>query len=298
VKYKMNLFIVDIGGTNLRISIVNNKGEIVKKERYETPKNFIEISKIIEERYINLKKSYLLEEIIGVSVAGAVLRDKVWLPNISKDGFPLGTLLFNRLKIPIKILDDRISGALGEYWKGKGRDRNIILYFIIGTGVGLGILIDGKPVYGKNGVAGSLGWAPLGKRNLYSSEIGTLESQIAGPGILREYNKISAKKLAKTEEVFELFEEKDENAIKIISRIGRILGKTLSSLLNLFDPDIIILAGGIGLRWHTFKPWAYPIMNFYLSPLIKDDLEITISDLGEDAQILGVTYTLLKERMP
>ncbi|MGB9681583.1 MAG: ROK family protein [bacterium] len=294
----MNLFVVDIGGTNLRIAVVNSEGDIIRKERYETPKDFIEISKIIEERYISLKEDYLLKELIGISIAGAIIKDKVWLPNISKDGFPLGTLLFNRLKIPIKILDDRISGVLGEYWKGKGRDRNIILYFIIGTGVGLGILIDGKVVYGRNGVSGSLGWIPLGKRNSYSSEIGTLESQIAGPAILREYNRISDKKLANTEEVFELFEKKDENAIKVISRVGRILGKTLSSLLNLFDPDIIILSGSIGLRWHTFKSWAYPVINLYISPLIKDNLEITISDLKEDAQILGVTYILLGERMP
>lgn len=59
----------------------------------------------------------------------------------------------------------------------------------------------------------------------------------------------------------------------------------------------IILAGSIGLRWHIFKPWAYPIMNLYLSPLIKSNVEITTSDLGEDAQILGLTYNLLKDKI-
>lgn len=297
MNYKMDLFIVDIGGTNLRIAVVNNLGDIIKKERYATPKDFIEISKIIEERYTSLKKSYTLKKAIGVSIAGAVLRDRVWLPNISKEAFPIETLLFDRLKIPIKILDDRISGVLGEYWKGKGKDKNVVLYLIIGTGVGLGILIDGRPIYGKDGIAGSLGWIPIGKRNLFSSKVGTLESQIAGPAILREYNRISDRKLTKTEEVFELFEEKDESAVKIISRVGRILGKTLSLLSNLFNPDIIILAGSIGLRWYIFKPWAYPIMNLYLSPLIKSNVEITTSDLGEDAQILGLTYNLLKDKI-
>lgn len=291
----MELFIVDIGGTNLRIAIVSSMGDIIRKEKYVTPKDFLEISKTIEERYNSLKESYQLKRAIGISAAGAVLGDKVWLPNISKETFPLESLLFDRLKIPIRILDDRISGVLGEYWKGKGKDKDVVLYFIIGTGVGLGILIDGRPICGKNRATGSLGWIPLGRRNRYSSVLGTLESQIAGPAILREYNRISDRKVARTEEVFELFEERDKNAVEIISRVGIILGKTLSLLLNLFDPDVIILAGSIGLKWHIFKHWAYPTMNLYLSPLIKGNVEITISDLGEDAQILGVTYSLLGE---
>ena len=291
----MNFFIVDIGGTNLRIAILNAKGEILKKERFSTPKDFIKISEIIEENYKNFRKEYSLKEIIGISVAGAVFKDEVWLPNISKERFPLKSFLSEKLKIPIKILDDRISGALGEYWRGKGQNKDIILYFIIGTGVGLGIVINGRPLYGKNKVSGSIGWIPIGKRNFYSSKIGTLESQISGPSILREYNKISERNLEKTEEVFELFEKGDKYAKEVISKVGKILGKTLSSLLNIFDPDIIIFSGSIGLKWETFRPFAYSIMNLYLSPVIKNNFEITVSELKEDAQLLGSTYILLEE---
>ncbi|PNV80238.1 MAG: hypothetical protein C0196_03010 [Dictyoglomus turgidum] len=288
----MNFFIVDIGGTNLRIAILNSKGEILKKERFGTPKDFIKISEVIEENYKNFREEYFLKEIIGISAAGAVFKDEVWLPNISKERFPLKTFLSEKLKIPIKILDDRVSGALGEYWRGKGQNKDIILYFIIGTGVGLGIVINGKPLYGKNNVSGSIGWIPIGKRNSYSSKIGTLESQISGPSILRQYNKISGKNLEKTEKVFELFEKGDKYAKEVISKVGKILGKTLSSLLNIFDPDIVIFSGSIGLKWKTFKPFAYPIMNLYLSPVIKNNFEITISELKEDAQLLGSAYTL------
>lgn len=291
----MDLFVVDIGGTNLRISIVDSYGNVLKKERFNTPKDFIEIAKIVEESYKNLRKEYFLEEVIGISVAGAVFKDEVWLPNISKNKFPLKSFLYERLKIPVKILDDRVSGALGEYWRGKGKNKDIILYFIIGTGVGLGIIVNGKPLYGKNHASGSLGWIPVGKRNSYSSKIGTLESQISGPSILREYNRISGKNLERTEEVFELFEKGDEISKKVISRVGRILGKTLSSLLNIFDPDIIIFSGSIGLEWEVFKPFSNPAINLYLSPLIKKNFEITTSELKEDAQILGVAYTILKE---
>ncbi|MGB9678095.1 MAG: ROK family protein, partial [Candidatus Ratteibacteria bacterium] len=279
----MNFFIVDIGGTNLRIAILNSKGEILKKERFGTPKDFIKISEVIEENYKNFREEYFLKEIIGISVAGAVFKDEVWLPNISKERFPLKTFLSEKLKIPIKILDDRVSGALGEYWRGKGQNKDIILYFIIGTGVGLGIVINGKPLYGKNNVSGFIGWIPIGKRNSYSSKIGTLESQISGPSILRQYNKISGKNLEKTEKVFELFEKGDKYAKEVISKVGKILVKTLSSLLNIFDPNIVIFSGSIGLKWKTFKPFAYPIMNLYLSPVIKNNFEITISELKEDA---------------
>ncbi|MCX7845584.1 MAG: ROK family protein [Dictyoglomaceae bacterium] len=291
----MNLFIVDIGGTNLRISIVDSSGNILKKERFDTPKDFIKIGKIIEESYKNLRKDYNLREIIGISVAGAVFKDEVWIPNIDKNKFPLKSFISEKLKIPVKIMDDRVSGALGEYWRGKGKNKDILLYFIIGTGVGLGIIVYGKPLYGKNGVSGSLGWIPLGKRNSYSSKIGTLESQISGPSILREYNKLSGKNLEKTEEVFELFEKEDIVAKKVISHVGRILGKTLSSILNIFDPDIIIFSGSIGLKWEIFKSFAYPTMNLSISPIIKKNFEITTSELKESAQILGVAYTLLKK---
>lgn len=291
----MNFFVVDIGGTNLRIAVVDSYGNILKKERFDTPKDFIEIGKIIEESYKNLREYYSLKEVIGISVAGAVFKDEVWLPNISEKKFPLKSFLSEKLRIPVKILDDRVSGALGEYWRGKGRNKDILLYFIIGTGVGLGIIVDGKPLYGKNGVSGSLGWIPIGKRNSFSSKIGTLESQISGPSILREYNRISGKNLEKTEEVFELFEREDKYAKEVISKVGKALGKTLSSLLNIFDPDIIIFSGSIGLKWETFKPFAYPLINLYLSPIIKNNFEITTSELKEDAQILGVAYTLLEK---
>ncbi len=289
----MNFFVVDIGGTNLRICIVNIEGEILRKEKLNTPKDFLEICNIIEKSYKDFKKLYSLEERIGISVAGGVFEENfVWLPNVSSERFPLKSYLEKNLKISVKILDDRISGSLGEYWKGKGKDKKILLYLIIGTGVGLGILIDGKPIYGKNWVSGSLGWLPLGKRNSLSSKIGTLESQISGPSILREYNSISQRKLEKAEEVFKAFEKKDKNAEKVISKAGKLLGKTLSSLANIFDPDIIILSGSIGLRWDIFKPYAYPIMNLYLSPIIKENLEIAKSELGEDAQILGLLYNM------
>lgn len=291
----MSFFVVDIGGTNLRIAVVDSSGNILKKERFNTPKDFIEIGKIIEESYKNLSKDYSLNEVIGISVAGAVFKNEIWLPNISEEKFPLTSFLYEKLRIPVKILDDRVSGALGEFWRGKGRNKDILLYFIIGTGVGLGIIVNGKTLHGKNGVSGSLGWIPIGRRNYFSSKVGTLESQISGPSILREYNRISGRNLEKTEEVFELFAREDKYAIEVISKVGKILGKTLSSLLNIFDPDIIILSGSIGLKWETFKPFASPSLNLYLSPIIKNNFEITTSDLKEDAQILGVTYNLLEK---
>ncbi|PMQ01370.1 MAG: hypothetical protein CBR30_05955 [Dictyoglomus sp. NZ13-RE01] len=291
----MSFFVVDIGGTNLRIAVVDSSGNILKKERFNTPKDFIEIGKIIEESYKNLSKDYSLNEVIGISVAGAVFKDEIWLPNISEEKFPLMSFLYEKLRIPVKILDDRVSGALGEFWRGKGRNKDILLYFIIGKGVGLGIIINGKTLHGKNGVPGSLGWIPIGRRNYFSSKVGTLESQISGPSILREYNRISGRNLEKTEKVFELFAREDKYAIEVISKVGKILGKTLSSLLNIFDPDIIILSGSIGLKWETFKPFASPFLNLYLSPIIKNNFEITTSDLREDAQILGVAYNLLEK---
>ena len=281
----MRILTLDIGGTYIRSAICNETGFLTDKAKFNTPQSPDEVI----ELFLKIYEKYNDIDSFGVSVAGAVLDEGyVWLPNaFGGDPYPLKAKLEEKIGKVIDILDDRVSGLIGETWKGVAVNSKNSAYFIIGTGVGLGIQVDGHIIKGAHGAAGSIGWIPIGEENEYSNKVGMLESNISGYYMSKNYEKKCKKKVKEAFDIFDDYEKGGECSQKFISNVSYLLGRSLATIINILDPEIIIMAGSVGQRWNIFKSEAEEAMKRYLSPIIKN-IEIVPSVLGEDAQLIGI----------
>jgi len=281
----VRILTLDIGGTYIRSAICNETGFLTDKAKFNTPQSPDEVI----ELFLKIYEKYNDIDSFGVSVAGAVLDEGyVWLPNaFGGDPYPLKAKLEEKIGKVIDILDDRVSGLIGETWKGSAVNSKNAAYFIIGTGVGLGIQVDGHIIKGAHGAAGSIGWIPIGEENEYSNKVGMLESNISGYYMSKNYEKKCKKKVKGAFDIFDDYEKGGECSQKFISNVSYLLGRSLATIINILDPEIIIMAGSVGQRWNIFKSEAEETMKRYLSPIIKN-IEIVPSVLGEDAQLIGI----------
>ncbi|MGJ8455203.1 ROK family protein [Pseudothermotoga sp. U03pept] len=289
-------FVCDIGGTNLRMAVTDLNGTILNKHRVLTPRNYDELLKTVEDQFRENSKRF---HICGccISVAGAVLENKeVWLPNLfGLERLKVAEDLQNLLSgIEVHVIDDRTAGLLGEIYKGCAVSKKNVLYLIIGTGVGLGILIDGVVVSGSERLAGSVGWIRV--IDPLTGRIDTVENTISGPGILKRFNTVCKNSASSPEEIFRLYKQEADNCVRhLVQSTSKVVGYLLSVLVNIFNPEIIILAGSLALQWDVFQDEAIEVLKQNISPSIKRP-PVRISNLGEDAQLLGCTKYLLSIR--
>jgi glucokinase len=276
---------IDIGGTNTRIAVLTAEGKIHTKTVFPTPKTLPDLAEIIKSKLNNERTTALCLSIAGVYDPKTRVS---WLPNaFNGRSVSLSEYLETCLQRKITLLDDRTAGVLGEHWKGSGMGCEHLLYLIIGTGVGLGIMLNGRAYSGETGVAGSIGW------NRYSESEKTLEEKISGRGIISLYERLTGIHAVRAEYVFSAAENGDSSALSVIDEVALWIGRTLGFLGNTFNPQKIILAGGISHQWRYFEKAALGSMRKGLSPYIRD-IPITLSRLGEDAPLFGDAWVLKK----
>jgi len=290
-------FVCDVGGTNLRMALTDADGTILKKCRVPTPRDYNQLLQTLEEEFKKNSEEFLISGCC-VSIAGAVLENReVWLPNVFGDRkFKLVEdlqALFAGAGVEVHVIDDRTAGLLGEIYKGCAVGKKNVLYLIVGTGVGLGILADGRVISGSQKLAGSVGWIrvidPLTKG------FETVENIVSGPALLKRLNTICKKPATSPEEIFRLYEQVTDDCVKDLARsTAHTLGYLLSVLVNVLNPEIIVLAGSLALQWNVFQAEAIEAVKHNISPSIAEPL-VQVSTLGEDAQLLGCTRYLLFE---
>lgn len=285
-------FTCDVGGTNLRTGVVDINGIILHRTKYPTPKNYEQLLKLVKTEFFRMSEQFPVSECC-ISVAGAVFDDgTVWLPNVfGSNRFNISYDLRSVLqKKKIFVIDDRVAGLLGELWKGCAIGKKDVLYLVIGTGVGLGILSNGTLVAGNQGLAGSVGWIKI--HDPLTSSVESIENLIAGPAIVKRYKEICKAQASSAQDVFSLYLSKDDCAEKVILIAAQSIGHLLSIITNTFNPEIIILAGSLALQWHIMKEHALRVLQEQISPFIQKP-QIQSSFLGENAQLLGCAKYIL-----
>lgn len=289
----MHFFAVDIGGTNLRTAIIDVNGTILCKSKYTTPRNYEQLLQLLKNELDSQTKRFRVSE-CGISVAGAVFNDgNVWLPNVfGSNKFNMShDLRISLDRSKVYIIDDRIAGLMGELWKGCAVGKKDVLYLVIGTGVGLGILANGTLVFGAQNLSGSVGWIKI--HDPLTGKIENIEDLISGPAIVRKYEKICGMQVNSAQDIFDSYLNKDKHAEKIVVDISQLIGYLLSILTNTFNPELIVLAGSLALQWDILKEQALAILQAHISPFIQQPL-VQSSFLGEDAQLIGcVKYILM-----
>ncbi len=228
----------------------------------------------------------------GVAVPGLVRRNgTVWAPNLPGwKHMPLARLLTRRLRVPVVVESDRSAAVLGEQWKGAARGCRDAIVLIVGTGIGAGILSDSRLVRGAHELAGCAGWMTLSEAETAESRrAGWLESLVAGPAISRAAQRKMKPRMGITaEELARRARRGDRRPRRIFTRVGELLGLAAANLISLFDPEVIVLGGGLAgaadLYWKTLEQTARQRSQ----PLAATQVRMRVSRLGSKANILGV----------
>ncbi len=275
---------IDLGGTNIRAGIVKDDGKIL--ERHEEKINRNSSHRIIEQ-ICDLIEEFNLTDIIGIGIAipGVVKPSgNVWAPNLPgwKD-FPLSKILYQHFpSIPVFIESDRNAMLVGEKWLGIAKGYKDVVFLIIGTGIGAGLMIDGKVYSGSEGIAGSVGWLVTDRnyRQEYG-EIGCFEYRAAGPSIFRELNLdpllISSRA-----------ENGDPLVLKTIEKVAEEIGIGIADIVSILNPEIVVVGGGVANLWKFLEPQVKKALEKWAHPLSIKHLYVTPSTLGNDAGILGI----------
>lgn len=286
-------FVCDVGGTNLRVAVVDEEGVMHSKFRYPTPKDYEQFLQLINKQFSERSKEFEISKCC-FSVAGAVFGDnQVWLPNVfgSKRYNLISDLRKSLVDVEVFAIDDRAAGLLGELWKGCAVGKRDVLYLIVGTGVGLGILANGVLISGHQGLAGSVGWIQFDDHLTGKSE--NIEKLISCPAILERFRAVCETQLDRTEEVFELYKQGHSGAEVVVKQTATYLGDLLAIVANIFNPQMIVLAGSLALQWGLLQATTNNVLRERLSPAMEQPI-VEASFLGEDAQLFGCAKHILK----
>ncbi|MEZ5425883.1 MAG: ROK family protein [Pyrinomonadaceae bacterium] len=298
----------DLGGTNLRMSAIDRDGAILYRTKRETPK-----SESAHEIVIAIRKSAqeCIEAVgnggkvkaIAAAVPGIVKSDKgiiLKAPNVpALDGFRMAAALESEMNLPCLLENDANAAAVGERWQGasKGFDNSICV--TLGTGVGGGIIIDGKVLRGVDGTAGEIGHIgvePFGAPCGCGSR-GCVEQYASATAIVRltrelgsQYPKseLPEKVHLSSLEIYEAGKLGDELALEVFRKQGFYLGIALAGLVNVLNPEVIVIGGGAAAGWDLFIPQTRLVVQqrAYREP--AERAKIVRAECGDDAGILGV----------
>jgi fructokinase len=247
---------IDWGGTKIEIIALDGDGREKHRERIKTPRNDYEgaieaVRRLVDDAEEKLKK----EGTVGVGMPGMIDPVTGLVRNANSTwmiGRPLQKDLEKALGRPVRCANDANCLALSEATDGAGAAQQVVFAAILGTGCGAGIAIGGKVHEGINGLAGEWGHTSLPYqsaeeypgRNCYCGRRGCIETWISGTGLEADYKEKTGKS-ATALEIHRLATESDMEATACMARYEDRLARALAQIVNILDPDVIVLGGGM-----------------------------------------------------
>lgn len=302
---------VDLGGTNLRAAVVTHDGEILSKHKEATHaaggKDTVMvrlIESIGKQRALAVQQGYEVTA-LGVGAPGIIHGEKgvvVKSPNFPDwNNVPLKAELEAALSMPVFIENDANAAALGEQWRGAGRTARSMILITLGTGVGGGIVLDGKIWHGADGMAGEIGHMTLEPdgRPCGCGNTGCLEMYASARAIVQGYREASGEparhKAFTAEEIYHAAHEGDTVALRVMEDMGRYLGIGMASLINIFNPEMIVIGGGVKDAWPLFIDAARREIMKRAFRFPAERVLIVPSALGDDAGMVGAAAVALQQ---
>jgi glucokinase len=304
---------IDVGGTTTKFGIVSQTGEILIQNRIATNEHEL-VDDFINELYdiINpMMDKVGAEQIAGIGMGapnGNYYTGTIeYAPNLVWKGVvPIASLLQKKFGIPAKLTNDANAAAMGEFKYGCTKGVKHFITMTLGTGVGSGIVIDGKIVLGHDGFAGELGHTiviPNGRLHWATGFKGSLEAYASATGMrltaleLLDQNKEEDSLLRNYEVkdldskiIFDCAQQGDKIAINVFEETGRILGMALANFVMFSSPQVIVLFGGPTKAGDLLLKPTKQSMEDNLLPIFKNKVKLVISELPEsDAAILGAS---------
>lgn len=245
----------DLGGTQLKYGLIDGEGALVFKDKTPSPGSIGDLMGLIGDIWKKLRAKHGARlASAGFGFAGFFsLKDQKILhsPNYpSLDGFALVPALEKALDAPFRIDNDANMAAYGEWKHGAGRDAHSLVLLTIGTGVGSGLILDRKLWQGRCGFAGEIGHITVnsGPTSLLCNcgNYGCLETEVSAPKIVRNYvNMVGSGSELTAEDIYYRARQGDPAAIESFADCGYYLGIGLGIVINLLNPGLILLGGGV-----------------------------------------------------
>ena len=305
---------IDIGGTNTKFGIVDKEGNIVQQDRLLTnePEGVEDFIEALHNQLLPMiEKAGGIINFIGVGIGapnGNYYTGNIeYAANLKWRGIiPFASMVSEKVGLPVKLTNDANAAAVGEMMYGCAKGMKHFITITLGTGVGSGIVIDGKIVLGHDGFAGELGHTiirPGGRLHKGTGIRGVLESYASATGVretalelmaenpeeeslLRDY---SINELT-SHSVYECAIKGDKIANEIFEFTGQILGEALANFVMFSSPEAIVLFGGLTKAGDLIMNPTRKAMEDNLIQIFKNKVKLLFSDLQEaDAAILGAS---------
>ena len=250
---------IDLGGTKIEVIALSNEGKELFRKRIPTPrgaydKTLLAIKSLVDDA----EQATGQTGTVGVGIPGTISpftgkvknANSVWL-----NGQKLDQDLTALLQREVRVANDANCMAVSEATDGAGAGKSVVLALILGTGSGSGIVINGKPINGANGLGGEWGHNPLPwldeeelavaqTNQCYCGKHGCVEQFVSGTGLCDDYERRSGIRL-KGNEIVQLAEQGDSIAELSLQAYERRLAKALATYMNVLDPDVVVFAGGV-----------------------------------------------------
>ncbi|TMJ08614.1 MAG: ROK family protein [Bacillati bacterium ANGP1] len=284
---------VDLGGTKILAGLISVDGRLVRELRrpvdaWNRSALLTQLVSVVREIQDHVPARGRLEG-VGVAVPGAVRPDgTVWAPNLKEwRRVALADHLTKYTGLRAVVENDRLTSLLGEQWCGAARGVGSAVFITIGTGLGAGFMLDRHSFTGTHGVAGSIGWWVLGKdrTSARSAEIGMLEAAVAGPAILRRMRRAGISG-SSARELVTAARRGDWRARAILKDVGELVGLAVANLVSLFDPEIVVLGGGVAQAGRFLLDPIRTAVRSHAQPLARS-VRICRSALGTRASLFG-----------
>lgn len=287
---------VDLGGTKASFAVVDATGRVRSRSKRPSHEGGRAVS---FEALAASATETVRAAALGwddVAAAGLVVpgiydpaTGRAWAPNLwGRDEVPLGDVLGPHLPVPLVVDSDRSGYVLGEAWLGAARGCRDVVFLAVGTGIGSGILADGRVVRGRGGIAGAVGWLALDPRwREEYGRTGCFEAEAAGPALARRLGAASA------EDVAAAARRGDADARRAVEEAIEWLGMGIANLISTLNPELVVLGGGLMQAADLLLEPVRRAVARWAQPLALPQCRIEITQLGEDAALFGAARLAL-----
>lgn len=306
-------FGVDIGGTTIKMSLFEMTGHMVDK--WEIPTNtqdhgssiLNDVAAVIEGRLVQDGIAKEDVEGIGIGVPGPVVQDSVVTEcvNLGWGRVDVAKELGEKTGLKVRVGNDANVAALGEMWQGGGKGYKNVIMITLGTGVGGGIIINGKVINGSNGAGGEIGHVFVNETEEETcgcGKRGCLEQYASATGIVRlakralaaddRESSIRGVQNISAKTVLDAAKQGDALASEVVEQMGQILGTALANAACIVDPEVFVIGGGVSKAGTVITE---VIRKYYIERAFNScrNADFALAQLGNDAGVYGCVYLLL-----
>ncbi|EOS8001043.1 ROK family protein [Enterococcus hirae] len=238
---------VDIGGTFIKLGIVDSTGQIIKKEKITSTNDMTQILTDLKN-YLNEQQQYLDISGVGISLPGVINHDGTMQTAGSLKkliGLNVKEIAQDHLQLPVEIITDSKAVALAEGWLGNGANYSNYVCVTLGSAIGGAIVIDRKLYWGQGGLAGEFGVSLMGRENQeYKLDSTSLHAGVVG-GLCRKYSLAIGKEVTDAKYIFDLAAQKDALAKKYVDEFLDDVARLLTNISVYIAPEAILIGGGV-----------------------------------------------------